>query len=195
MATPGLLTPRRTPLAAVASDGKSVRLRDGASVTLRPATPEDEAALREFLDGLCLEARRLRFFSGAADIDIAARWAVAIGSERYGLIATDESGAIVGHATYVQLDVPRGEPTRAEVAIEVADSLHGCGLGTILIERLARVAQRRGIVTFTAEVLPENRAMLDVFRDGFDARLTFHEGLDSVQFPTANWRVARERFA
>ncbi len=172
-----------------------MRLRDGSSVRLRQATPGDEAALGEFLEGLCLEARRLRFFSGAANIDIAARWAVAAGPERYGLIAIDESGAIVGHATYVQLDVPRGEPTRAEVAIEVADSLHGCGLGTILIERLAQVAQRRGIVTFTAEVLPENRTMLDVFRDGFDARLTFHEGLDSVQFPTANWRIARERFA
>lgn len=173
-----------------------MRLRDGSCVTLRPATPGDEAALREFLEGLCLEARRLRFFSGAADIDVAAHWAVAMGPERYGLIASDEeTGAIVGHATYVQLEVPRGEPTRAEVAVEVADRLHGRGLGTILIERLARVAERRGIVTFTAEVMPENRAMLDVFHDGFDARLTFHEGLDSVQFPTAAWRTARERFA
>jgi GNAT superfamily N-acetyltransferase len=172
-----------------------VRLRDGSRVTLRPATRGDEAALREFLAGLCLEARRLRFFSGAADIDTAAHWAVAMGPERYGLIATGDAGVIVGHATYVQLDVPRGEPTRAEVAVEVSDRLHGCGLGTILIERLAQVAERRGIVTFTAEVLPENRAMLDVFRDGFDARLTFHEGLDSVQFPTASWRIARERFA
>jgi GNAT superfamily N-acetyltransferase len=172
-----------------------VRLRDGTSVTLRAATARDEPALREFLEGLCLEARRLRFFSGAADIDSAAHWAVATGPERYGAIAADDTGAIVGHATYVQLDVPRGEPTRAEVAVEVADRLHGCGLGTILIERLAQVAERRGIVTFTAEVLPENREMLDVFRDGFDARLTFHEGLDTVQFPTASWRAARERFA
>lgn len=172
-----------------------MRLRDGASVTLRPATLGDEAALREFLEGLCLEARRLRFFSGAANLDIAAHWAVAAGPERYGLLAIDETGVIVGHATYVQLEVPRGEPARAEVAVEVADCLHGCGLGTILIERLAKVAERRGIVTFTAEVLPENRPMLGVFRDGFDASLTFHEGLDSVRFPTANWRVAGERFA
>lgn len=199
VATPGLLTPTRAPIASeiapTASARGSVCLRDGTPVTLRPATPGDEAALREFLTGLCLQARRLRFFSGAASLDIAARWAVAMGPERYGLIATDEKGAIVGHASYVQLDVPRGEPARAEVAVEVADALHGRGLGTILIERLARVAQRRGIVTLTAEVLPENRAMLDVFRDGFDARLTFHEGLDSVQFPSANWRLARERFA
>jgi GNAT superfamily N-acetyltransferase len=199
MASPGLIdhpAPSAPPSpASVASAGKSVRLRDGSRVTLRPATPGDEAALREFLAGMCPEARRLRFFSGAANTDMAAHWAVAMGADRYGLIATDAAGAIVAHASYVQLEVPRGEPARAEVAVEVADALHGCGLGTILIERLARVAERRGIVTFTAEVLPENRAMLDVFRDGFDARLTFREGLDSVQFPAANWRLARERFA
>jgi L-amino acid N-acyltransferase YncA len=198
MASPGLIdrpAPLTPPLAPFASAGDAVRLRDGSRVTLRPATPGDEGALREFLAGMCPEARRLRFFSGAANIDIAAHWAAARGSARYGLIAADgETGAIVGHATYVQLEVPRGEPARAEVAVEVADRLHGCGLGTILIERLSRVAERRGIVTLTAEVLPENRAMLDVFRDGFDARLTFREGLDSVQFPAANWRIARERF-
>jgi hypothetical protein len=43
-------------------------------------------------------------------------------------------------------------------------------------------------------VLPDNWEMLDVFRDGFDAHLTFHEGTDAIEFPTASWRLARERF-
>jgi GNAT superfamily N-acetyltransferase len=80
------------------------------------------------------------------------------------------------------------------VAVEVADHLHGRGLGTILIQRLASVAEGRGITRFIAEVLPENRAMLSVFRDGFDAHLTLHDGTDAVEFPTASWRLARERF-
>lgn len=50
------------------------------------------------------------------------------------------------------------------------------------------------ITTFVAEVLPENRAMLDVFRDGFDAHVRFHDGTDTAEFPTAAWRLARERF-
>ena len=77
----------------------------------------------------------------------------------------DSIPALVGHATYVQLDAER-----AEIALEVADRLHGRGLGTILIERLAEVAERRGIEVFVAEVLAENHEMLDVFREGFDAR-------------------------
>ena len=85
--------------------------------------------------------------------------------------------------------------TRAEVAVEVADHLHGRGLGTILIERLAVVAEQRGITHFVAEVLCENRAMLDVFREGFDGRVVRREGPEErVEFLTAGWRLARERF-
>ena len=47
---------------------------------------------------------------------------------------------------------------------------------------------------FVAEVLPENGAMLDVFRDGFDAHVAFHEGTDTVELPTSAWRMASERF-
>ena len=49
-------------------------------------------------------------------------------------------------------------------------------------------------ISFVAEVLPENRAMLDVFRDGFDAHVALHEGVGTVEFPTSTWRLARERF-
>jgi L-amino acid N-acyltransferase YncA len=167
-----------------------VRLRDGSSVTIRPANIEDEPALRSFLSGMCLEARRMRFFTEAASMRIAAHLVAAVDENHYGLIAHDETGTVVGHATYVQL----GE-ARAEVGVEVADHLHGRGLGTILVDRLAASAERRGITSFVAEVLCENGAMLDVFRDGFDARVVLQEGPeDTVEFPTASWRLSRERF-
>src|SRR5271166_615814 len=142
------------------------RLRDRSSVALRPSTARDEPALRSFLAGLCLEARRLRFFTGAADVSRAAHWAASTGADRCGLVAHDEMGVLVGHAAYIQLD-----ERRAEVAVEVADHLHDRGLGTILIERLAVIAEQRGITLFIAEVLSENHAMLDVFREGFDGRM------------------------
>jgi len=168
---------------------KFARLRDRSSIALRPATARDEPALRYFLTGLCLDAQRLRFFTGAADMALAAHLVAATGSDRFGLVAHDETGGLVGHAVYIQID-----ETRAEVAVEVADRMHGLGLGTILIERLAAAAEQRGVTRFVAEVLPDNRAMLDVFRDGFDAQLSFRDGTDIVEFPTASWRLARERF-
>src|SRR5271168_4680537 len=63
-----------------------VRLRDGSSVRVRAASARDERALLWFLSGLCLEARRLRFFTGAADIAYAAHMASATDARRYGLI-------------------------------------------------------------------------------------------------------------
>ena len=167
-----------------------VRLRDGSSVTVRPANTLDQPALRSFLEGLCLEARRLRFFSGAANISSAAHLAAAADAEHCGLIAHDDMGVLVGHATYVKLD-----ETRAEVAVEVADHLHDRGLGTILIEHLAIIAEQRGITHFVAEVLSENQAMLDVFREGFDGRVVRQDGSEKrVEFLTSGWRLARERF-
>jgi hypothetical protein len=37
--------------------------------------------------------------------------------------------------------------------------------------------------------------MLDVFREGFDARVVRHDGSEErVEFLTSGWRLARERF-
>lgn len=167
---------------------EGAQLRDGSAVSFRTVAPADELALREFLRSLCASSLRLRFFTGAANIDAAAHWAAGKhGGD--GLLAFDEAGELVGHAAYMPLD-----DTSAEVAIEIADRLHGLGLGTIMIERLARQAELRGIARFLAEVLPENRAMLDVFRDGFDATVTFERGTDAVEFATSAWRLAKSRF-
>jgi GNAT superfamily N-acetyltransferase len=178
-----------TPATDVASAPELVRLRDASPVAVRAVREEDEPALNSFLAGLCTQARYLRFFTGGADVTNAAHLAAATGPDRYGLLAHDQTGALVGHALYIQLD-----DTRAEVAVEVADHLHDRGLGTILIERLASVAEEHGITRFIAEVLPQNRAMLDVFRDGFNARVVLRDGSDAVEFPTSAWRTARERF-
>jgi GNAT superfamily N-acetyltransferase len=171
------------------SEPENVELRDGSRVTIRAVVPGDEAALRSFLEGLCAEARYLRFFSGAADTAGAAHLAAAPGAGRFGLLARDEAGAVVAHALYSAID-----ESRAEVAVEVADHLHDYGLGTILIERLASVAEEQGITRFVAEVLPANRGMLEVFRQGFDANVVFHGGVDMVEFPTSAWRMATDRF-
>jgi GNAT superfamily N-acetyltransferase len=159
-------------------------------VTVRTVGQGDEAPLRTFLADLCADSRRLRFFTGGANLAKAAHWAAGTPADRCGLLAHDETGVLVGHAVYVQLD-----ETRAEVAVEVADHLHGRGLGTILIERLAALAEERGITHFVAEVLSDNHSMLDVFREGFDGRVVRREGSeDRVEFPTSNWRLAHERF-
>jgi GNAT superfamily N-acetyltransferase len=53
---------------------------------------------------------------------------------------------------------------RAEVAVVVCDALQGRGLGRAIGLALAGEARERGITSFTATMLPENRAALALFR-------------------------------
>jgi acyl-CoA synthetase (NDP forming)/RimJ/RimL family protein N-acetyltransferase len=150
-----------TKLPAAVGESEIV-LRDGATVHLRDALPGDRTDLRRFLEGLSLEARRLRFFTAAPDLELAARWAAGA-SERsaVSLVATaGDPARIVAHAGFEPVD-----DGVAEIAFEVADSFRGRGLATLLMAQLAARARERGIETFVAEVLPDNRRMLEVFRE------------------------------
>ena len=59
------------------------------------------------------------------------------------------------------------------------DGLQGLGLGTLLLAHLAEVAQDNGISVFTAEVMPENHRMIEVFREsGFPVEMSSSAGHD-----------------
>ncbi|HZU19514.1 MAG TPA: GNAT family N-acetyltransferase [Candidatus Dormibacteraeota bacterium] len=167
-----------------------VTLRDGSTVHIRPAVPEDWEALRRFLAGLSTQSRIFRFFTEIKDLDSVARRLVEVDyHDRHGLVAW-RGGEIVGHGFYAL-----ERPGRAEVALTVADALQGMGLGTILLGHLAAAATDAGIAVFEAEVMPENHRMLGVFRDsGFPVSVTSSYGVIKVEFPTSLSEEALERF-
>src|SRR5688572_26574314 len=95
-----------------------VVLRDGSTIHMRPVRAEDREQLVEFLRGLSLESRAMRFFSGAVDVERAAGWALDVDHrDKVGLVATGPAGEIVAHANYV-----RTGPEKAEAAFTVADA-------------------------------------------------------------------------
>ena len=149
--------------------------RDGSTVCLRRAVEDDIAALVAFLEALspdsrisgswgCRRSRQSRVRSAGG-----ARREQRHGARRR--IAADASSpspASTDAATH---------PNRAEVAFAVADALQGHGIGTRLLERLASLARAQGIDTFDADVLGDNRRMLDVFRDsGFAVETRIERG-------------------
>lgn len=77
------------------------------------------------------------------------------------LVAVAEE-EIVGHAMYAEEGV--GE---AEMAIVVEDEWQSRGAGKLLLFHIALEARRRGIETFTATVLGENRRMMGLFESVF----------------------------
>jgi GNAT superfamily N-acetyltransferase len=160
-------------------------LRNRLSVSIRTVTSEDEASILAFLAGLSIGSRRLRFFSAAVDLRAEAhRGAAGDDSDHHGVLAIAPARGVIGHAIYVR--VPGSE--RAEVAVAVADDLHRLGLATVLLARLAQVAEGHQIRRFFAEVLPDNGDMLTIFRERFAAETVAHRGQVDIEFPTANWR-------
>jgi acetate---CoA ligase (ADP-forming) len=167
-----------------------VVLHDGSTVRLRPVRPEDAEALRGFFEGLSLQSRAFRFFSGAIDLERAAAMLADVDyATRYGLIA-ERGGRAVGHGLYAG-----GPEEQAEVAFAVAEEMQGQGLGTILLAHLAEVAAEHGYTGFVANVLPQNHRMIEMFREsGLPTETAAEPGVLRVEMPTAFTPGARERF-
>jgi predicted CoA-binding protein/RimJ/RimL family protein N-acetyltransferase len=169
-----------------------VALRDGSTVHIRPVRPDDRNRILELLQGLSPESRTLRFFTASSNLEwVADRMSEVDYRDRSGLIATAGGGDhVVAHAAYI---TTRGD--RAEIAFAIADVVQGRGLGTILLGQLAEMAHEAGVRLFEAQVLPQNRAMIDVFREsGFPVMLRSEPGVVMVEFPTSITAEALERF-
>jgi ribosomal protein S18 acetylase RimI-like enzyme len=69
---------------------------------------------------------------------------------------------------------------RGEIAFEVADPYHRCGLGTQLVKLLLADARAAGIVRVDACVQTSNRAALDLLRRVLHAPLVRVEGAETV---------------
>jgi acetyl coenzyme A synthetase (ADP forming)-like protein len=161
----------------------TIVLRDGSTLAVRPVRAEDEADLARFFIDLSMESRVFRFFGAIANADVLAKKMVDVDYRtRYGLVAV--AGAeqhLVGHAMYVETG-----PRKAELALAVADSYQGLGLGTILLGQLAEAACGAGIDVLEAMVKPENHRMLSVLREsGFPVSARSEPGEVHAEIPTA----------
>ena len=166
-----------------------VVLRDGSTVHVRPVRADDKLQIREFLEALSPESIGFRFF-GAPSLTWVTKWSLDVDyADRFALVAVSGE-AIIAHAAYI-----RTRDDRAEVAFLVADSWQGHGIATILLAHLASIAEMHDITTFTAEVLPHNHRMIDVFRQsGFPVDLHSTPDAIAIEFPTSLSDVAKGRF-
>jgi GNAT superfamily N-acetyltransferase len=140
-----------------------VRLPDGATVLIRPVTPQDVPLFVAGWEGFGDESRYRRFLvpkhhlstqdlEYLTDVDH-------VDHEALGAVEP-ETGAGLGVARYVR---DQDRPDTAEAAVAVIDAWQGRGVGGALLRRLCRRALANGITTFTATLLTENRSMLRLF--------------------------------
>lgn len=191
-------------------------LRGGGSVRLRPIRPDDLGRLKAFHGRLSRDSLFYRFFSPMPYLsdERAAHFTTVDYDRRLALVAieppvepaepqaapasnvgleTADSGdeRIVGVARY-----DRTGDDEAELALIVEDRLQHRGIGSALFWALVAVARARGVKRLTAEVLAENRRMLDLLRESglpMQARragTAIHVALDLEQGPEADHRPA-----
>jgi len=149
---------------------------------VRTAAPSDHQAMRRFFHELSPESRWHRFFvAGEPPEHVVDLFCTAAEpAHSLTLIAGRRAGQderIVAVASYFRVDA-----TVAEVAFAVDDRQQGKGIATLLQERLAAFASASGFERFQATTMPDNRAMIEVFRDsGFEVRSRFDDALVEVE--------------
>jgi GNAT superfamily N-acetyltransferase len=153
-------------------------VRDGGAIVIRAIRPDDKERLREHARGLSSESVYHRFMAykrELSDEDLR-RFTELDFDQHVGIAAmVSEEGRehIVGIGRYFRTSKERGE-----AAFSVIDKHQGRGIGTLLLVHLSRIARRKGIREFEADVLGDNVHMLDVIAaSGFKVQATHEHGV------------------
>ncbi|MDT5035915.1 MAG: hypothetical protein QOE03_1100, partial [Micromonosporaceae bacterium] len=143
--------------------GHDALTADGRIVRIRPATASDAAALRDLYERVSDRSIYLRFFytPGPDRIDQEVRRLVRPAAIDHLALVAVEGDALIGMASYERC----GTGVDAEFAVLVADTEHGRGVGTLLLEDLIQRARRHGIRELRGDVLMDNAPMMRVAHD------------------------------
>ncbi|WP_021593826.1 MULTISPECIES: GNAT family N-acetyltransferase [Actinomadura] len=143
-------------------------------VRIRPYGRTDRDRVRRMSDRLSSASLYTRFFSGTPRIpehyvrllDALDHW------DREALVALAD-GEIAGIAEYAR---NAAQPGRADLAVLVTDPWQRRGLGSALVSCLSRLAERRGIREFDADVVLTNRDALLFVRRGWPGVRSTRDG-------------------
>lgn len=156
----------------------SETLKNGATVAIRAIRPADKDGIVEAFGKLEPESVYTRFFQqkksissqelkAATEVDFENVVALVV------TIGSEGKETIIGGGRYLILNASSTERS-AEIAFVVEEDFQGQGIAGHILKHLARIARKKGVSQFEADVLPQNKAMLAVFA---------HSGLPMTQSP------------
>ncbi|MCL4457526.1 MAG: GNAT family N-acetyltransferase [Nitrospirae bacterium] len=141
----------------------------GLRIFLRPVRMSDEPLLKDFFYSLTDECMHHRFISARRDMphERLQKFVIIDYTKEMVILAVIEQEGkemIIGMGQYY---IDENTHT-AEVAFVVRDDYQGMGIGAELLSYLTYLAKKNGLHGFTAEVLIDNKPMLNLFeRMGF----------------------------
>ena len=153
--------------------------KKGLKINLRPVRISDEPLLKDFFYSLSDQSIYRRFISARKDMphERLQEFVVIDYTKEMVILVTLDKGEkeeVVGVGQY-----GINEHTHtAEVALVVRDDYQKMGIGSELLKYLTTLAKKQGLLGFTADVLIENKPMLNLFEKmGFDIQKRSSSGV------------------
>lgn len=156
--------------------------KTGLDILLRPIRISDEPRLRDFFNTLSDKSLYLRFFTPRKYVPHESLQEIITVDNAKGvsIVAIDqqeENEKIIGLGQYFLNETNYS----AEVSFATSDDYKNNGIASILLTHLTYVAQKNGLIGFTATVLAENRSMIKVLKKmGFTHKST-EEGVSEFE--------------
>ncbi|MGC9351302.1 MAG: GNAT family N-acetyltransferase [Sulfurovum sp.] len=175
---------------------RHVSLRNSERVEIRAIRPGDKQALLEGFHRLTGRSIYFRFLGDKCDLsEEELRYFTEVDFEHHiALVVTKEENhheKIIGVGRYLQY-VEESPEKVAEIAFAVDDTHQNLGIGTLLFEYLVTIAQKREVSKLIADVLLENRNMLEIFQhSGFTLNATIEKGIVHIEFNIKNQQFNR----
>ncbi len=174
--------PLRSRGAYPGDEERTVTLKDGRPILVRPARTGDAPALQDLFYRMPPADVYTRFFRHLTTLPLSTAehlTSVSFEEEVTFLAVVGDWGSeqVIGTVSSY-LDPTSGH---ADVAFMVDPDWKGLGLGSALRDVLVDAARRRGVVALTADVLIDNRAMLAVFRgSGLPVAVRSSQGVSEI---------------
>ena len=162
----------------------SWKLKDGTPVTIRPIRPEDELAMVRFHETLSERSVYLRYFhlmnlEQRTQHERLTRICFIDYDREMALVAETANHEILGVGRLTKIHGAK----EAEVAVLISDNWQGRGLGKELLARLLIVGADEKLTRLTADILPDNRAVMRVCEKlGFSMKHSLDDEVVRAEF-------------
>lgn len=141
-----------------------LKTRSGLTVTVRPATAQDEGALSAFFDKVSDDDRRFRFLVAGEHVS-ADQLSPLIHADHFRSESFLGFDAATGELIASALLACDSAMDTGEIAVSISNDYRGKGVGWALLDFLGQEAQKRGARRVIAIESRENHAAIELERE------------------------------
>jgi L-amino acid N-acyltransferase YncA len=141
---------------------KKITLQDGADLTLRPMTRDDQYALYQFFASLPEENRRF-LRNDVTDRKLIEKWVRNLDYNKVFPILAEYKGHIVANITLHYQTFGWGRHV-GEVRVTISPEFQGRGLGSALLQEISQLAARNGVKKLLARIVATRDIVIRAFK-------------------------------